>query len=321
MVKLTRRIPETEPVRDFSPQEFYDKRNTILIIRYAGGFGDILMQRFMFEDFKALHPDLKIHYACPPKYHDIVRDHPFIDCLLDCFTVDPKQYLVSYDISTACLRYEVSHYPNCSKHRADIWAEHCGVQLIHHNHYLTAAEEDKAHARTLLAPYKRPIALICPVSAMPIRTLPMQTVAQAADALRQAGCTVLAYHSDPVPEIIKMGIPMITDLTLLQIIGLISEVDYVVSTDTAHFHIAGILGKPMTGIFSVTNGKVYGKYFDKFVLVQKHRDNGDWDCGPCYDWCRCPKSQALPRPCATEVTQDMVSQGIRKMLQQWPITH
>jgi len=45
--------------------------------------------------------------------------------------------------------------------------------------------------------------------------------------------------------------------------------------------LAGGLGKPLCGIFTFADGKIYGKHYD-FVLVQKHRDNGNWNCGSCF---------------------------------------
>jgi ADP-heptose:LPS heptosyltransferase len=97
----------------------------------------------------------------------------------------------------------------------------------------------------------------------------------------------------------------------------IEAADYVVSVDSAAFHCAGGLGKPLTGIFTYCDGKVYGKYYD-FVLVQKHRDNGDWPCGPCFHWPSCPKSKEMLKPCLTELTPDILADGLERMFQKWP---
>ena len=71
-------------------------------------------------------------------------------------------------------------------------------------------------------------------------------------------------------------------------------------------------------MFSFTDGKVYGKYYD-FVLVQKHRDNGDWECGPCFNLTLCPKTQSFPKPCLTELTSEDIIQGLLKAQKKWPI--
>jgi ADP-heptose:LPS heptosyltransferase len=93
-----------------------------------------------------------------------------------------------------------------------------------------------------------------------------------------------------------------------------SLADYVISVDTSAFHLAGGLKKPLMGIFTFADGKVYGKYFN-FVLVQKHRDNGNWDCGPCYNFSICPKSPLKVKPCLTELKYDDFMIGIQKLLQ------
>ena len=74
----------------------------------------------------------------------------------------------------------------------------------------------------------------------------------------------------------------------------------------------------MTGIFTFANGKTYGKYYD-FILVQKHMDDGNWDCGPCYNYRICPKTQKELKPCLTELTEKEIKEGINKMFKKWPI--
>ena len=43
--------------QDLSLNEFEGMRNKVLILRQAGGVGDILMQRMMFEGFKQIFPE------------------------------------------------------------------------------------------------------------------------------------------------------------------------------------------------------------------------------------------------------------------------
>jgi hypothetical protein len=79
------------------------------------------------------------------------------------------------------------------------------------------------------------------------------------------------------------------------------------------------MGKPLVGVFTFADGTVYGRYFD-FVLVQKHRNNDpEWTCGPCYNWGACPKTKSNPKPCLTEITVEMLLEGVDKMLEKWPM--
>ena len=310
LTKKTRRPPE------FDPKEFYERRNKVLILRPGGGIGDILMHRLMFEDIKMQHPDLELHFACPPKYQDFVRGHPFVDKVLNSDTIDIHQYLISYNVGSACLRYEQGHYPDPQMHRADIWAEQCGVTLTHHEGYLSASEDMRQEGLAILDRFhmNQPVALLCPYSAMSMRNMLPQQVENLTKIMRESGVDVLGCHTDEI----GMGIPTATGLTTSQWMGLMSVVDYVVTTDTSHFHMAGLLKKQMLGIFAMTNGKVYGKYYPNWELVQKHRDNGDWDCGPCYDTSRCPKTGSAPYPCMSSITEDMLQEGWGRLLVRFP---
>src|SRR5882672_9687572 len=115
-----------------SLREFYNKRNKVLLIRNARGIGDILMHRMLFEDFHRVMPDMELVFACPGSYHSIVSDHPYVNDLQDSSSIDRSQYLVSYDTSTCCIKHECAS-PIETKHRADVWADHCGVILSRHN--------------------------------------------------------------------------------------------------------------------------------------------------------------------------------------------
>ena len=54
--------------------------------------------------------------------------------------------------------------------------------------------------------------------------------------------------------------------------------------------------------------------------MQKHRKNGDWDCGPCYNWGNCTKTKKVPKPCLTEITADMIVEGVKKMFEKHPLS-
>jgi hypothetical protein len=67
-------------------------------------------------------------------------------------------------------------------------------------------------------------------------------------------------------------------------------------------------------IFTFADGKIYGKYYPTMTLVQLHKDDGDWDCGPCYTFEKCPKCTSTIKPCLTELTAERIQQGIKKCL-------
>ena len=129
------------------------------------------------------------------------------------------------------------------------------------------------------------------------------------------GLYVFATHTTPIPECAKLKVPVMAG-NIRQWMGYVYAADYVLSVDSAAFHFAGGIKKPLVGVFTFCDGKVYGKYYD-FTLVQKHRDNGNWDCGPCYNWPDCPKSADSLKPCLTELTSEMILDGVDKMLSKY----
>ncbi len=301
-------------------REFHEKRNRVLLVRETGGLGDMLIHRMIFEDFKKIMPDAELTLACRPIYFPVMENHPYIDRVVDCHKVEPLDWIVHYNTTSACTRYEIGMAPFSGLHRSDIWAQHCGVFLKNHNMHLTITEEMKEAGKRLVGEIwdgSKPKVLFCPISAMTVKDLLPHQIDPAVEHLRNKGCFVYSTHKCPIPELHKIGVPVIYKIPFIHWMGVVNEADYVVTVDTSHFHLAGELKKPLVGIFTFADGKVYGRYFD-FMLVQKHRDDG-WDCGPCYNWANCPKTTAVPKPCLTEITAEMIIQGIDKMLEKWPI--
>lgn len=302
------------PKGKLSLKEYHARRDTILITREVGGLGDILMHRMIFRD---LHErGLKVHFACPLRYHDAVKDHPYIDKVLDCAEAKPGDYLASYNTTTICGRYETAIAPRSDMHRADIWARHCGFGVKDHSMHFRLSRSETEYGRFRLDRLSqgRPTVAICPMSAQFSKNLMGTQITGLVSRIREMGLMPFGLHSRAVPEIQSQKCEMITGLTIREWMGIIAAADYVVSVDTSAFHMAGGLGKPLVGVFSWADGKTYGKYFD-FELVQRHRDDGNWDCGPCYTWMICPKSNNNRKPCITEIGSQDIVDALARLVQ------
>lgn len=300
-----------------SLRRFHNRMNKLLIYRTTGGLGDILMHRMMFEDFKRINPEIEITFACLPYYLEAVQDHPFIDRFVDCLKVNQEEYGQVYNTTSACTRYEMSKAPFAEKHRSDIWAEYCGVKLEYHNMHIHLTEEELDYGRNYVK-NKGPVVFFGPISAMGSKNLMPHHVDAVLKHLKNKGCFVFSCHHQPIKQLEEAGIPILYGKKIRQWMSLIAASDYVVTVDSAAFHFAGELKKPLTGVFTWADGKVYGKYFD-FCLVQKHRDNGNWPCGPCYAWTNCPLTPKGLKPCLTELTTNEILDGLEKMFTKWPI--
>lgn len=342
--RLKRRSKPIIKPKIFNLGDFWNNRDKILIVRAVGGLGDILMHRMIFEGFKEIMPSAEIHFACPQRYHPALDDHPFIDKLLDSDLIDKSElftaiveedkqkelelrgkgyflrqdYIISYITTTVCGRTEVGWAPYSKLHRSDIWAGHCGVELTNHNMRLTVDPAHRQKARELIDKARQndgPVVAFCPISAMTGKNLEGTQITETLNGLLDRKLSVLGVHNSMVCELEKMGIPLICQASVKTWIALIDEVDFVVTVDSAAFHCAGGLGKPMVGIFSWADGKVYGQYYSNWELVQHHRDNGNWNCGPCYNWGCCSLQQHGHRkPCITEISSEMILDGVDRLL-------
>jgi len=321
MLKLIKK----KPLSPITLREHYLRRNKIAVKRRGGGHGDILVQRMLFEDMQKADPDLQITFTCPQHYIEFAENHPFSEAVcLDDF-VD-RNYGIVYDITTCCRVHECKYGSENDKNRSDIWAEFCGIKLENHNMYLSYKPEDEQRNKQRLCSLntkKLPTVLFQPYSTTcdfgTGKSLTEKQIIETAQTLKYLGYFVF-NTSDREKTILKeLGIHQFLREKTKDWIGLTAASDYVISVDTATFHLAAGLKKPLVGIFSFTDGKLYGKYYD-FVLVQKHRDNGDWDCGPCYFMSNCPKSSELQKPCMKELTTENIIEGFFKATQRWPVS-
>lgn len=323
MKLLTGKLPKPLPKKEgLSLKEFHERRNKVLILRRLGGLGDILMHRMIFEDFKRLMPDAHITFACPRELQEAAKNHPFIDEVVDASTVDKSKFAICYDTTSCCLRHELANFPDkVVKNRPDIWANFCGVLCLKHNMYLSSDEKHKESLQTkiqaLMGDHPGPAVLFAPMSYDIQRSLTDEQIEGVVDGLRERGYFVFSSHTRPIFSLSKKNVPILNGMTISQWIAMVDISDYVITVDTATFHVAGGLKKPLTGVFTYVDGLVRGDRYD-FVLVQKHRHNGDWDCGPCWNWGMCPKSKEPTKPCLTELTAKDVLTGVDEMFKRWP---
>jgi ADP-heptose:LPS heptosyltransferase len=296
-------------------KEFYEKHNKILIQRSCGGLGDILMHRMMFEDFKKIMPKAEIHFACPVQYHEAVVDHPYVDKVLDSNKSNYHDYIVHYNTTTACGRWEMAMSPMSGKHRSDIWANHCGVQLTSHNMHFRFSEEEKKQGIDIIEENRdRPgkSVILAPISAMHNKNLSDELTIEVAKGIRDRGYYVFGLHDVPIYSLLKNDVPTIHGLKIRKLLSVINQIDYVVSVDTSHFHAAGGMGKPVVGMFTFVNGQTYSMHYPKVEVVQ----------GPCplmysgcYDWGKCPKLKESPKiPCCSGMTANSILSAFDRLV-------
>lgn len=312
MVKLIKNKNVKQPI---SLRKFNYIKNKILIWHDKGGLGDVLMQRMIFDDLKKECGDAELYFACLPEYIDAAKDHPAIHKVISSKDINLEEYCIHYNTCvTHADRFENFYAPNCKEHRSDIWAKICGINLISHEMNFVFEESLLNKCQEKLNELKsnnKPVILLAPYSKMATKCLLPNQINCIKNYLKDYN--LLGIHSKEIN-----GLKGIYNVSIKEWMCYIKLSDYVISVDTAAFHMAGGLKKPLVGIFTFADGKTYGKYFD-FILVQKHRDNGNWDCGPCFKFANCPKCNKLIKPCLTEITEDELIDGVKNMINKWKI--
>ncbi len=286
-------------------------KNKIAVYRELGGLGDILMHRMIFEDMKRLWPEVNVTFACPKKYHEAVRDHPFIDHVMDHKDIKQDEYLAVYDTSRSCYRTEMAQAPFVIDHRSDIWARTCGLELKNHRMHIRLTPEEILRADEIV-PTKN-LALIAPVTAMNSKNLDPDQVRPVERKLIGMGYDVFYIHDKDLEEYGRT----VYGITVREMMAVVNKAALVVAADTACFHLAGGLDRPTVGVFGWADGFIYGRNYRNCQIVQKHRDyDPNWQCGPCFKFYGCEKCELKVnrKPCITEITGEMITDGIERLL-------
>lgn len=288
----------------------------VLIYRNMGGLGDILMHRMLFKNIKDIDPECELYFACPSIFHDAAEGHSYIDHVIPITDLDLDDYGVAYNTTGYCHRHEVAAGKQAYMHRSDIWAKGIGIELVDHSMYLEIPPEDDEFAKKILKKEK-PIVLVAPLSAIKTKNLNKGQLKPIIDELKK-DYQIVGIHKDDNEIFNECNINLIKNVTIKQWMAIINNVDYVLSVDTAAFHCAGGLGKPVVGVFTWADGYVYGKYYDKKVIVQKHwKYDANWTCGPCYDHLRlCPFKTAV-KPCQSLLTSNEILDGFYQLVEKY----
>lgn len=296
-------------------KSFYNKRNKLLLRCCHAGLGDCFMYRMIFKCFRESLLNCHLSVQIDPKLEQAIAAHPYIDEIV--YDYDENDYGLIYDLSVSLAdRYERFYAP-CKKHRADIWCNHYGIENTDHSMHFVINQNKQEEIKNILKrqfKFSNKLLIFAPKSNMQTKSLNEIQINQINELVKvRKDIDILSVHNKHLPELEALNIAQIYNFSIDEFIHLMSLADYVISVDTAAFHLAGGLGKPLMGIFTFADGKIYGKHFD-FILVQKHRDNGTWDCGPCYNFSVCPKSSSKIKPCLSELNYDDFKLGIKKLL-------
>ncbi len=145
------------------------------------------------------------------------------------------------------------------------------------------------------------------------KNLDVQQIKPVEEFLIKMGYDVFYLHDRELEEFGKT----ICRINIREMMAVIKKSSLVVSADTAAFHLAGGMNKPVVGVFGWADGLVYKKYYPHSRVVQKHRDlDPEWKCGPCFKFYGCHKCdlKVVRKPCLTEINSRMIIEGIERVM-------
>lgn len=286
--------------------------NSICVYRGCGGYGDILNMRLIFEDLKRIFSKYLIDWCLPYSFFDAAKSHPFVDKLVPLQDFDKSKYKYVFDLTTACTKYEWKYKKNNNKNRADIWANHIGFNLKNTFMYMPVYNQYFDEIKLELIRHgwngKSKIVVFCPYSAILAKNLTEKQIIAIKEMTKDF--FLIAIHNKESSFLINNKIPCITSYSLKKSMSLIKLSDFVITTDTGHLHCAGGYNKPTLGIFCYTSGELICKYYKSVEHVQIQ----NLDCGPCYLYTSCHKSNSIVKPCRSDIRIEEIKNSWQKLL-------
>ena len=258
----------------------------------------------MLEDIASY--GLEIHFACLSKYFPIMENHPYIKSLIPYdSSLNRWEYGQYYDTSTTCRVHETRMAPHCIDHRSDIWAATVGVRLNNHNMHFPSIAKTSGN-RVVFVPIS---------SGMPEKDLTTSQITETVSGLRRMGYTVVGLHTHNQKIFTDLGVEQVITQDMNLWMKTINECNCVITVDTAAFHYAGGIGKPLVGIFGFTKGVVYGKYYLNTMIVQ---GLCPFEREGCYNVTLCPKNKNETIPCKQNLMVKEILEAFSNLIIRFP---
>lgn len=148
-----------------------------------------------------------------------------------------------------------------------------------------------------------------------LRNWPIEYINKLVKFLTKKGNAVVLIDRKPVLDIQGKGvISFAGELSVLEMVSVISGCDCLVGPDSGPSHIAGYLGVPFVGVYGPFPALLRLKYYDKVSWIQ-----ADVDCGPCFYHkdmlCKHPRVKGVSK-CMATIQPVEVIKLVRKMVYQ-----
>jgi ADP-heptose:LPS heptosyltransferase len=294
----------------------------ILIKRRLGGIGDVIMSTPLLKKIKRLLPHCELTYATDLRYLNgslsiVIEHNPYVDLLVQCGTVEDKDYDYCCDITTTGLQREKSG--SIPPNRIDMFAEEAGVSVENDpvpDYIVTETEKEEAvlFLKDLLHGKEKSVIGLQSRSNDARRTWPLENVQRLAELLSEKGHQVLLFDwgkdTDRWKE--KEGIRLIKDLPFDKVAALVNECDLIVCPDSSMLHLAGALDKKTVSIFGPIPPQSRINHYANTDAIQLNLH-----CKNCwYSASKCNGVRGTKLYCLTGITPEMVVDAVEKKLKE-----
>lgn len=278
------------------PDDFDGK---ITVIR-PGRYGDLILLTPCFREIKRRWPNCTLQVACLPGYRDAIMGLPYIDNYL-AYPLPIEEdnndfgHLVSLEVLTSLTTREGE------LHMTDLFAERLGLTAIADkkpDFFLSLEERTWAHDVYPRGKAKRVAVQI--KSSTPSRNYP--TI--------QMGAVMRMLHGRGW-DLVLLGLPNEVNgkseerivncaadkLTFRQSAAVLATADVFLGPDSSLIHVAGALGTPAIGIFSVVPWQLRTAYCPTTFVIQAKKG---CDIAPCFHAPRGQMGFPANGPCQKE---------------------
>lgn len=286
---------ELTPFRECAPLfDGHNSEDPITVIR-PGRFGDLILLTPCLREIKRRWAKCPLRVACLPQYRDAIIGLAYIDDYpaYPLAIRDSTDCMVSLETSVAMMEREKD------THMTDLFAERLGLGEITDkkpDFFLSNDERNWAHDAYPKDKKQKRVAIQVK-SSTPSRDYPPAQMAKAISRLEGRGWDVLLLglpheiRGANRPQVINCANDQ---LSFRQSAAVLATADVFLGPDSALIHVAGALGVPAVGLFSVVPWKLRTAYCPTTFVIQA---NKGCDITPCFHAPRSSSGFPLNGPC------------------------